>query len=803
MIRQKPITVREDPAVAEGIHVRAAELRPSSINEQERTVRAVFATETPVRVFHWDVGRVIDEVLVARGMEPVDYVPMVEMHNHYRLDAVIGSGEQPAADGGEIVGTLRFGSDLGDQVDAIWRRVVQRHLRNVSAGYDPLEWVDIQPGESREVNGRSYTAGQRMLRVTTCWRLREISMVVIPADQNASIRGNNGAGGSRAENGQHEGESSQRPQSTAIREGEMGFLAYLRSLGLAENADAQAIRSFVGGLNRDQRARAQELANQAERSAYFDQGGAPGDGDGSGNGPGEGSGNQPGSAAPSPATDPMLGVTGARGGDGGNQPTQAETLTTERSRVAEIMRLANGEVADDLVQRAISDGWSVDRAGREFYQSVQSQRSAPVGHGGHVGIHSRSASSEVTLQALQVGLMMRQGIEPDNQYLSTMQARGMLERSDCNAGWLVDAAYAMRNGNPGDEASRAIDVASRRLRRRSIPDIAADCLRMAGIQFGDDREEMIRRAYTVSQFANIFTTNFSARLLMGYMEQADSTAGWCAEEDLPNFQDHELIQMDPFTNLRKKTRNLPGQQVEGGDRKETYAASRWVGTFNLDEQAMMDDNMRGFSRAPLNLGASARRLRPNLVYAILLQNPNLASGTALFDASTHANLAGSAALGSATLSAAEAAMAIQTRNGAVLDIMATHLIVPRTKRHLAQRLVGSAVMDDPSASAEYGTMNPNRGEYTVVSDARLDNGFTDPDDPHTSIAGQPNSWFLADANAPGIVVGYVQGSGRAPRIRSRVIDRSGEYGMEWDVNMDIGAAPADYVGLLKRQTASL
>jgi hypothetical protein len=27
--------------------------------------------------------------------------------------------------------------------------------------------------------------------------------------------------------------------------------------------------------------------------------------------------------------------------------------------------------------------------------------------------------------------------------------------------------------------------------------------------------------------------------------------------------------------------------------------------------------------------------------------------------------------------------------------------------------------------------------------------------------------------------------------------------MEWDVNMDIGAAPADYVGLLKRQAASL
>ena len=264
-----------------------------------------------------------------------------------------------------------------------------------------------------------------------------------------------------------------------------------------------------------------------------------------------------------------------------------------------------------------------------------------------------------------------------------------------------------------------------------------------------------------------------------------------------------MIQSDPMTSLRKKTKNVPGEQVEGGDRKESYAAERFVGTCSIDEVDMINDRLRAFQRTPLNLGASARRLRPNLVYKILLNNPTLATDSVALFATAHDNLLGSAALGPATLSAAYAAMGKQTRNGAILDIMATHLVVSLANQDLAARLVGSGELRDTTANTEFGTMNPNRGRFSVVSDARLDQGFTDPDNPQTTIAGQPNSYFLVDRNAPGIMVGYVEGSGRAPRIRSRVIDRPGEYGMEWDVNMDIGVGVADYVGLLKRQSAAL
>lgn len=795
------ITIRNTP-ISE-VTTREVAIDLGSLDSDKRTVNAAFTTETPVPTWQWDVRQVVDEVLLSRGMLPVEHVSMLAQHYHYDPQAVIGSGINPRAQGSEVVGTLQFGVDLGDQAEAIWKRVQQRHMRSVSAGYDVLEWVDIPPGESRDVLGKTYTAGKRTLRVTTKWRLREISVVVIPADPNAQMRaaGNvkNGAENTRDENDGHNAHGVGGIVTQENGSNAMGLIAYLRSLGLAENADSQAISLFVRGLSSEQRTKAQGLAANDAEKAYFVAEGGNGSSR-SGGGQGEGAGHGSGGSAPS--QDPITQLVGARGSDGDNGGT-ALAVTLERQRISDINRLAAGQVPDDLIQRAIDEGWTVDRAGREFFNSVAQSRSNPVGHGGHVGIHSRSASSEVTLQALQVGLMMRLGIEPDSQVLATPQARGMLGHYESRAGWIAEAAHAMRSGNAGDEASRAIEVANRRLRRRSLPDIAAECLRIAGRDVPEDREEMVRRAYTTSPFQHIFTTNFSAKLLVAYMEHPDTTEGWVQVEDLPDFNSHDLVQDDPLTNLRKKTKNLPGQQLEGSDRKESYAAERFVGAMSIDEVDIINDRLRAFQRKPAQMGASARRIRMDLVFAVLLQNPTLAMDSVALFAVAHGNLLGSAALSPTTLNAAIAAMTLHKRNGALLDCRATHLVVPSTKKGLADTLVGSSELRNTTDSTEYGTMNYNRGLVTPVGEARLDTGFADPDDPQTTIAGQPNSWWLFDANKSPIFVGYVEGTGRAPRLRSRVIDRTGEYGLEWDVLMDIGIGVADYPGAMKRQAGSL
>jgi hypothetical protein len=53
-----------------------------------------------------------------------------------------------------------------------------------------------------------------------------------------------------------------------------------------------------------------------------------------------------------------------------------------------------------------------------------------------------------------------------------------------------------------------------------------------------------------------------------------------------------------------------------------------------------------------------------------------------------------------------------------------------------------------------------------------------------------------EQGAKTVEVGYRIGTGRAPRIRSSILrEGSGQWGMSWDVNLDIGVAGLDFRGL--------
>jgi hypothetical protein len=137
------------------------------------------------------------------------------------------------------------------------------------------------------------------------------------------------------------------------------------------------------------------------------------------------------------------------------------------------------------------------------------------------------------------------------------------------------------------------------------------------------------------------------------------------------------------------------------------------------------------------------------------------------------------------------AMAIQTQNGVKLNIRLKHVIVPEDLRFTAKRILESTERRPTGDTdvAGLGTANVLRGEgMTVSSDDRIGvAGVTDPRD-DTVRAGTATNWFgFADPRvAPTIEVGYLRGTNRRPVIRSYVLTQ-GQWGIGWDVNMDIGA----------------
>ena len=83
---------------------------------------------------------------------------------------------------------------------------------------------------------------------------------------------------------------------------------------------------------------------------------------------------------------------------------------------------------------------------------------------------------------------------------------------------------------------------------------------------------------------------------------------------------------------------------------------------------------------------------------------------------------------------------------------------------------------------------------------RVDNsigvaGVTDPTN-DTARAGSATNWFLASRPNRTLIVAYLAGSGRGPQIRPYTLSQ-GQWGVGWDIKMDIGAKALGYRGLFK------
>ena len=165
-------------------------LRTDSINVETRSFEAVAATETIAQVVDWERYEVIDEILVARGGSFPEHTPLLENHQRFSTLDVIGSAVdyRRQNDIWLVRGIVAEPEGEGDPVERIWRRVKDRHVRAVSIGYRVFDKVDIPPGKRHTVDGKTYQARERLLRISTRWSGHELSLTPIGADSATLIR---------------------------------------------------------------------------------------------------------------------------------------------------------------------------------------------------------------------------------------------------------------------------------------------------------------------------------------------------------------------------------------------------------------------------------------------------------------------------------------------------------------------------------------------------------------------------------------------------------------------------------------
>ena len=331
-------------------------------------------------------------------------------------------------------------------------------------------------------------------------------------------------------------------------------------------------------------------------------------------------------------------------------------------------------------------------------------------------------------------------------------------------------------------AGVAKDNTRNEFRGMSLREIARQCAIRAGVNVSGGPLEFVGAAFShsTSDFPNILENVLGKVLLDAYTAWDPTWNLWAAQGEVSDFKPNSRLKLGSFNNLSLVRESGEFKEFSIGEEKETIQAVTKGNIFAITRQAIINDDLGGFTRIASAMGRAAGRTVNADAYGVVTANA-MADGTALFHAD-HNNLAASgSALTVASLSEGKAAMRKQKFTAAsdeLLDIRAAYLVVPVALEDKARTLIASETDPDQANSR-----NPNihRNTLSVISDPTLD-------------ADSPTAWYLMSASDPIVEVDFLDGVD-IPFLESQqgfTVD-----GIKWKVRLDYGQAAIDWRGAWK------
>lgn len=310
----------------------------------------------------------------------------------------------------------------------------------------------------------------------------------------------------------------------------------------------------------------------------------------------------------------------------------------------------------------------------------------------------------------------------------------------------MSAALQARLGRPDAKAMQGNKFAN-----LSLSEMARSCAELAGVDTrGMSPEQYIMAAitHTTSDFPLLVGNAFEVSLLRGFDSVPEVYDQITRTVPVSNFNKQSLAGLGQFIGIDKVPEGdeYPyGTFTENG---QEIQLSKRGAIFSITWEAIQGDRLGLFDSVPARMGAAARRSMGDEVFAILTTNPTQGDGVALFHAS-RANLAGTGtALTTESLSAAFAAMAMQTdKDGRVIRIPAKFVVVPVGMGAIARQILDSQF--EVTGGKNSTLPNYMRGRFTVIEDPRLD-------------IADPKAWYVvADVNAgDGLIIAALNGETR-------------------------------------------
>jgi uncharacterized protein YdaT len=176
------------------IETRFATFKPSTYDAKARTVEVVMSTGAAVERYYGtevlliEAGAINLERLASCG------VPVIDSHNVFGIGGVFGNLQRAWLDAGQLLGLLLFDdSEAGRKAEGL---VARGMIRAVSIGYRVDEWKITDPdGNVIDPEKERMQWDVKYTFTAIRWTLFEVSLVSVPADQDAVFRSHAGAGG--------------------------------------------------------------------------------------------------------------------------------------------------------------------------------------------------------------------------------------------------------------------------------------------------------------------------------------------------------------------------------------------------------------------------------------------------------------------------------------------------------------------------------------------------------------------------------------------------------------------------------
>lgn len=351
-----------------------------------------------------------------------------------------------------------------------------------------------------------------------------------------------------------------------------------------------------------------------------------------------------------------------------------------------------------------------------------------------------------------------------------------------------DSMVAVLKARAGVKTADSELTSDNPYRSMSLVEMARAALNDAGVGTASlgDRMSLVGAAFThsSSDFGTVLADVAHKTMLKGYSEAPETFDLWTQRGSLSDFKITSRVALNDMKSLEKVPEGAEFKYGTVGERGEKIALATYGKRFSITRQAIINDDLGAFTRITQLMGAAARRTVGDLVYAILVDNPKMSDGKALFHAD-HKNLyAAGSALSVEALTKARTAMRTQKlEEGKALNITPEYLIVPAALETDAEMLMNDTVYPGKNNNQR----NPVANMASVITEARLDDN-------------SPASWYLAAGGMyDTIEVAYLDGNENPflDQMQGWSVD-----GTEFKVRLDAGVSPLDFRTMSKSTGAA-